>query len=291
MTINLLANTYPSLTLIFVALLGACMGSFAALIIYRWPRDMSIISPGSFCQACQKKIKPWHNIPIISWLLLRGRCSYCRTFYGLRVLIIEVIFMTALLAIYLKFGLSFVSLEKFGMVFLLVCLAYIDLDTYTLPMSMLILLILWGLLFSAFYYYYPVFYIPMGETYGLLKYLVLKIPLKILPDRLLGGIIGFLFFALINLGATAILRATHRLSSQQWAMGWGDPWLLAAIALFVGLSHLVLVIFLASVAGSVAGIINLLLIKKPEIKDEDIAPGALPYGPFLAMAAIYVYLF
>jgi len=278
------------LSLFVVAVFGASMGSFAALIIYRWPRDISIVSPRSFCQACEKNIKPWHNIPIISWLLLQGRCAYCRTSYGFRPFIIELICLLAALALYVKFGLSFALLEKSFFFFLLLCLAYIDLDTYSLPISMLGVLTLWGFLFTVIYYFYPSFYVPMGEPHGFLKYLVLKIPLKILPDRLLGGAAGLLFFSFVNICATMILRATQRLNSQQWAMGWGDPLLLAALGLFVGLSHIVLLIFLASVAGSLAGLVNL-ISKTPPSDDKNIASGALPYGPFLALAAIYVYLF
>lgn len=293
MTINFLAQTYPKITLLFVGIFGACMGSFAALIIYRWPQDISVVTPRSFCQACQQRIKAWHNIPIISWLLLRGRCANCRTSYGSRSLIIEIIFTLAALAIFMKFGLSIASLEKFGFIFLLICLAYIDLDTYVLPLGMLALLGLWGLFFTAFYYYCPSAYVPMGEAFGPLKYLVPKIPLDIIPDRFVGGLSGFLFFSFINIGATWILRAIKKLEPEQWAMGWGDPLLLMAIGLFVGLTHLLLVIFLASVAGSLMGI-ALRIIKSPPSEAsnaEDIAPGALPYGPFLALAAIYVYLF
>src|SRR5439155_26389108 len=121
--------------------------------INRWPQEISIVSPRSFCQACQRPIKPWHNIPIISWLLLRGRCAHCRTFHGSRSLIIEIIFTLAALALYVKFGLSFALLEEFVLIFLLICLAYIDLDTYLLPLCMLGLWALWSLLFTALYYY------------------------------------------------------------------------------------------------------------------------------------------
>jgi leader peptidase (prepilin peptidase)/N-methyltransferase len=290
MIIDLIAQNYPKIIFFFVGIFGACIGSFAALIIYRWPRDISIVRPSSHCSVCEKKIKAWHNIPIFSWLFLRGRCAYCRNFYGFRALIIEIIFMLAAWALYVKFGLSLALVEKFGMTFLLICLAYIDLDTYTLPLSMLGLLILWGFLFSFLYYYNPHAYVPMGEALGVLKYLVLKIPRGLLADRLLGGGIGLLFFSLVNLCATWLFRHSKKLNAQQWAMGWGDPLLLMALGLFVGLTHLVLVIFLASVAGSLIGLANLLGTTPPQV-DEDIAPGALPYGPFLALAALYVYLF
>ncbi len=93
----------------------------------------------------------------------------------------------------------------------------------------------------------------------------------------------------MNLVATAIFRRTGRLTKAQWAMGWGDPILLLAIGLFVGMGHLMLVVFLASALGSVVGIFSR-IFSRDGYHDDDIAHGALPFGPFLAIAAIYAYM-
>lgn len=290
MVVDLLARTNSSVFYFFLAALGACFGSFAALIIYRWPRDISIISPGSFCGVCEKKIRPWHNIPIISGIILRGKCAYCRANFGHRSLVIEAILMLALIAIYAKYGLSLALVERFAFTFLLICLSYIDLDTYSLPLSLLIALAALGLLFSGVYYFYPDSYRALGDPHGFLRVLVLNSPHGYaLSDRLWGGMLGFVSFMLINAGATYVLRRTGSLGPKQWAMGFGDPILLMGIGLFVGAGRLVLVIFLASAAGSLVGIIQRLHKSKP-VLEEDIAPGALPYGPFLALAALYAYL-
>jgi len=282
----------PELLLfVFVALLGACVGSFAALIIFRWPKEISIVSPRSFCYACKKNIKLWHNIPVISSLILRARCAYCRVYFGYRLLIIELIFMLAFVALYAKFGLTLACLERAIITFLLIAIAYIDLDTFYLPLSMLAALALWALFFTGLYFYFPDSYIQPANSVRFLKFLILNLSLGLISDRLLGGFFGMVFFSLLNIIATYLLRKNHKLTTQQWAMGWGDPLLLMSIGFFVGLSNLVLVIFLASSLGALTSILNSRVQNKLESLDSDIAPTALPYGPFLAIAALYVYLF
>src|SRR6185437_13840120 len=139
--------------------------------------------------------------------------------------------------------------------------------------------------FSIIYYFKPVlFYSPM-EPVALLKIMVIGAKKTFsLGDRLWGALIGGLFLSFINILATLIFRRTGRIENNQWAMGWGDPLLLMAVGLFAGLSHLVLVIFVASFLGSIVGIVHKLTA--PMRAPEDVAAGALPYGPFLAIAAI-----
>lgn len=282
---------YPVLTGILVAFLGACFGSFAGAIIYRWPLGISIVKPQSFCNACKKNLKPWHNLPIVSWLILRGRCAYCRTPIGLRPLVLELFFLMCAYALYLKTGLSITLLDRFGFCFLLICLAYIDIDTFYLPLSLLGALIAWGGLFTLIYYWKPSLYIAPSPPFSLFSLLVFgKGSAFSLSDRLWGAALGLSFFSLVNLVASFILRRLGRLSAQQWAMGWGDPLLLMAIGLSVGLGRLLLVIFIASFLGSVAGII-MRIFDKTASPVEGVTEGGIPYGPFLAIAGIYVYLF
>ncbi|MCA9508193.1 MAG: prepilin peptidase, partial [Myxococcales bacterium] len=274
-------------------ILGASLGSFAGVIISRWPLGISIVWQKSFCASCQRPLKIWHNVPILSYLYLRGRCAFCKKFYGIRPLVIELLCAFCLLALYIKLGFSFALLERFIFFFVLLCLAYIDIDTFCLPYSLLAALIITGVVFSIIYYYFPSFWV---DYYGL----KLPIPLVFsssglfsLQDRVLGALSGGGIFATINLVATFILRKQKRLLSHQWAMGWGDPILLSGIALFVGLSHLLLVIFLASAMGALLGILQKFIHKAKEeekFEDDDVAQGALPYGPFLAIAGIFVYL-
>ncbi len=281
------SNTIFS-ALVFV--LGACFGSFAALIIFRAPKGESIVTPRSYCPSCMRKLKIIHNIPIVSWLLLRGRCGYCRGKIGIRPLFVELLFAVGFLGLYLKFGFSVAMVERCCLLFLLVCLAYIDLDTMTLPVFLLAALIALGLVANVGYLMWPSLYVGPSFLPTILNFMVFKPPIIFsIANRCLGGVVGLAVLAIINLLATMILRRTGRLNQDQWAMGFGDAILLGGIGLFVGISYLVVVIFLASALGSAVGIISR-LASEPNLEDE-IAQGALPYGPFLAIAAIYVYLF
>jgi leader peptidase (prepilin peptidase) / N-methyltransferase len=279
------------LSSIFMTAFGACLGSFVGLIIDRLPKGRSIITPPSHCSNCSHKLRVWQNIPIFSWLILRGKCFYCLAPIGMRLIILELLVAIAMLALFIKFGLSIALIERIIFVFILICLTYIDIDTLSLPYSLLVMLLLTGIVLSIVYYFNPGAYVAPNESVSILKLMIFRYKtIYSLSDRLLGGLVGMLFLSIINIFATIILRRTKRLSSHQWAMGWGDPWLVMAIGIFVGLSHLILVIFLASSLGTIFGLINQ-CFHKNEHGDDDIATGALPFGPFLTIAAIYVYLF
>ncbi len=142
------------------------------------------------------------------------------------------------------------------------------------------------------YFLKPALYIAPHPPGALLALMIVKIPAHyLLLDHVSGALIGLLFLIAVNVIATLIFRKLGRLTSKQWAMGFGDAILLAAIGLFVGASHLVALLFLASLLGSIIGIAARFANKKKATTDEEIAEGALPYGPFLAIAAIYIYLF
>jgi leader peptidase (prepilin peptidase) / N-methyltransferase len=202
---------------------------------------------------------------------------------------IEVILAMCAIGLYIKFGLELAMVERFLFVFLLICLAYIDLDTFFLPYSLLLALFVVGIFSTALYGLYPAHYMAIGKPFFWLDFMVL--PKKhFLWDRIAGALLGAFLLISINIIATYFLRRSKRLLGEQWAMGFGDALLIFVIGLFVGASHLILVLFLASAAGSIFGILYRFfpIINRPV--DEDIAEGALPYGPFLALAAIYVYL-
>lgn len=287
--LSILNTNIVILKYILLAFLGASFGSFAALVIDRWPKNLSIISPRSHCTTCHRFLPIRHNIPIFSWLFLRGRCAFCGTFYGYRTLILEAFCALSMIAIYAKFGFHFAALDKFIIVVILLILAYIDLDTFCLPYSFLGILFFWALLSTSVYYFYPEWW-HKHEGIALFSHLVLPLSQVFsVQNQLMGMLVAFVSFSGLNLVATKILRKTGRLEKEQWAMGFGDPILLAAIGLLVGLSHLFLVVFLASFFGAVVGIFT--KINGSKSTDPDIAHGAIPYGPFLAIAAMYVSLF
>lgn len=274
---------------LILGFLGASFGSFAGVIISRFPQGQSIVWPRSYCDACKEKLHIWHNIPIVSWLLLRGKCYFCRRAIHPRSFMIELILAVCAIGLYLKFGLDFALVERFLFVFLLICLAYIDLDTFFLPYSLLLALFIVGILSTVWYGFYPAHYMGIGKPFFWLDFMVLPTS-DVLWDRIGGALLGAFVLIAINLVATYFFRRSKRLHSDQWAMGFGDAILIFAIGLFVGASHLILVLFLASATGSIFGILHRFFPILSDPVDEDIVLGALPFGPFLALAAIYVYL-
>lgn len=281
---------YYYIAYFFMFCLGACFGSFASVLIYRLPLEISFIKPRSFCAVCQKNIPFYHNIPIFSWLYLRGKCAFCNSKIGLRTFFIENLFALLLATLFLKYGLSFELVEKFIFCFLLICILYIDMDFLFIPISLLLSLTVLGIV-SATYYHIN----PSHHSLGLSvlnlslfnNYFTHSISLL---DKVIAAFLAAGFFSLLNLLATFLLRKTLRLTKDQWAMGWGDPWLIFALGLFLGTKLIIATIFLASFLGSIVGIAYKLFGAKFNSNQEFAAKDSIPYGPFLAFAAMFFYL-
>src|SRR2546429_10032746 len=90
--------------LVLVALLGLAVGSFVNVVIYRVPRDLSVLRPGSRCPHCTAPVKAWHNVPVFGWLLLRGRCAACRAPIGVRYPLVELGTAALFVVVALRFG-------------------------------------------------------------------------------------------------------------------------------------------------------------------------------------------
>lgn len=244
---------------VFIFVLGAAIGSFLNVCIYRIPRDgMSVHSPRrSFCPVCQETIRTFDTIPILSYLFLRGRCRECKT--GISVLYPCVELATALLflVMYYRFGLTLEGLLALVFVSLLVPIAVIDAQHYIIPN----VLIVTGLILG--------FVIVSGIAYqqGDVWYLLI---------RLIGAVAGGLALWLVAVIGSAILRKK--------AMGGGDIKLMALNGLFLGAwPELAMVIAFSAFGGAIVG--TALIVSG--IKDRQ---SPIPYGPFLAGAAVLVLL-
>lgn len=262
---------------------GACMGSFFAVVICRLPLGISL-SLRSHCQTCKNKISIWHNIPIFSYLWLKGQCSHCLRPIGLRNWFLEVLFLLLALVFYIKLGFSIAFFEHYFWVSALVIIAYIDMDTYYIPNMMIVILFIL-VLFSLSYYllFYPDFLIKSYQpSYQLLSFKKIRFSLS---NQLWGGFLGWVILFLVNLLATKIARFKKRIDEKSWAMGFGDLWLMSAIGFRLGLNNIFFVIFLASFFGTIYGILERWLLN--ESKNKPVS-GAIPFGSFLSLAAIYV---
>lgn len=250
--------------LIYVFLLGACLGSFGNVVIYRLPLGKSVVRPGSACGSCQKPIKFYHNIPVLSWFLLRGRCANCKATYSIRYAMVELLTGCLFAAAWLRFGWSWNLIEAFVFIFSLVVCSFIDLDHMILPDKFTL----------------------SGIVIGLFGALLN-------PDR---KFLDSLYGVLLGGGFLWAIAYFYFLVRKREGMGGGDIKLLAWVGAVLGWQSIPFVIMVASIFGSVVGVATVLIKNRrraaapePEGDGEDVPSFAIPFGPFLATAAL-VYL-
>lgn len=247
--------------------LGLAFGSFANVVIWRFPRKESLSSPPSHCPSCDAPIR-WHdNIPVVSWVALRGRCRACGEPISVRYPLVEALSGLLWLIAALEFGFSLRAGFAAAFFYLLLILSAIDLDAYRLPNPLVGLCAAVGGVGAFLYQVTGLPAVPLVDFGGWLA------------SPLVAALVGALLSSGLALGI-ALLYARMR---KREGFGMGDVKLLAAIGLFVG-PYGLLVLFFASVAGAIAGIVAALR------SDEGLAK-AYPFGPFLAAAAVGVSLY
>jgi leader peptidase (prepilin peptidase) / N-methyltransferase len=245
---------------ISVFMLGTLIGSFLNVCIGRIPNGESVVSPPSHCPKCKASIAFYDNLPLVSYLWLRGKCRACHQPISARYFIVELLTGLIALALYSQFGLSYTFFVSFVFAAALIVISFIDLDVRIVPDVISLPGILIGLICSVVGYF--------AFTEG---FEIVPTPLSSLIGVLAGG--GFLL-------ATAWL---YEKATGVDGMGGGDIKLLAMIGAFLGWPSIPVTLFVASVLGSVIGI-GLM-----------VATGAgrrlaLPFAPFLCTGAL-IYLF
>ena len=226
---------------------GALIGSFLNVCILRLPQEESIVAPGSHCPQCKKPIKFYDNLPLVSYLLLKGRCRYCHSPISIQYPLVEGITALGSLILFMKFGLSLSYLIYFAFVAALIVITVIDLYHQIIP---------------------DVISLP-GIGVGLLASLI--IPQITFLNSLLGVLLG---------GGSLFLVATlYQWLFKREGMGGGDVKLLAMIGAFLGWKAVILTILLGSLIGSITGII-IMVSKGKDFKY------AIPFGPFLSLGAV-----
>lgn len=232
-------------------LLGAIVGSFLNVCIYRIPVGRSIVTPPSSCPRCDHQIRWYQNIPIVSYMFLAGRCAGCHTRISLRYPAVEVLTGLLFAIAFYYFGISVEMLVCWLFLAVLVVITFIDLDHQIIPDVISLPGIVVGFVCS-----FAVSWLSWVDS---------------LLGILLGG--GLLF----------VIAWFYEVVTKREGMGGGDIKLLGMIGAFLGWKAVFPVIFFASLGGTVIGVPVLLM----EGKDSRFA---LPFGPFLAIAAL-VYLF
>ncbi|WP_456369650.1 prepilin peptidase [Thermodesulfatator atlanticus] len=232
---------------------GSLIGSFLNVCAWRLPREESIIRPGSHCPKCGTPIKWYDNIPIVSYLFLRGKCRYCKEPISLRYPIVELFTGLLSLAVFLRFGLAPAYLGFFVFCAALLLVSLIDLDHQIIPDEISLPGILVGLAFSLYN------------------------PLTTPLDALLGALCGA--------GGLYLLAEFYYFLTKREGLGGGDLKLLAMIGAFLGVKSLIPVVFIASLVGAVIGISLSIFYRIKEKRTF-----AIPFGPFLSLGAV-IYLF
>jgi leader peptidase (prepilin peptidase)/N-methyltransferase len=235
-----------------IFVLGLAFGSFLNVCIYRLPLGLSVITPRSACPKCKQPIALYDNMPVLSWLILRGRCRHCKTSISPRYLMIELLTGLLFVGCYWYFGLSLSTLKYCTFGFLLLGLIFTDAETKLLPDKLTLTGLTLGIAFSLL--------VPVNDLISQLLPGIINLPfsgdisvrLLSLLDSLLGAAVGASFIY----GAGAIYlrwRGTE-------GMGFGDVKLMALIGAFLGVKLTVFTIFTASLAGSLFGLTTVLVV-------------------------------
>ena len=235
-----------------IFMFGMCIGSFLNVCIYRLPSSTSIINPSrSFCPQCNSAIQFYDNIPIFSYLWLKGRCRNCKASISLRYPLVELMTGTLAIAILFMFGPTPEGIVYFVFISSLLVITFIDIDHKIIP---------------------DIITLP-GIPIGLAASFVL--PAMTLKSSILGLLVGG--------GSLLLVAWAYSFITRKEGMGGGDIKLLGMIGTFIGWKGVIFTIFVASLAGTLVGIIAMLL-KGKNLKF------AIPFGPFLSIGAMsYVF--
>jgi len=254
---------------ILITTLGLCIGSFLNVVIFRLPKmlirdwnneansilelpskdhddaNLTLLSPRSHCADCKQTITWWANIPVFSYLLLRGRCSHCKEKISTRYPIVEIICAALSITVAIHFSFSWETLAALLFTWGLLALTFIDIDHQLLPDEITLPLLWLGIIVNLFGFFTPT------------------------QDAIIGAVLGYVSLWSVS---WVFKKVTGKVG-----MGNGDFKLLSLLGAWLGWKILPLLIFVASVSGIATGIIFITLKNKTKADP-------IPFGPHLAVA-------
>jgi len=258
---------------IAVFVFSACVGSFLNVCIYRLPREQSIVKPRSFCPQCRKAVKWYDNIPLLSYLLLGGKCRNCKAKISLRYPLVELITAVLLTGLYLRFGFSVVW-AQFSIFFaILILVSFIDIEYHAIPVYVCVLGIVVALGFN-----FAESFIFFRQGYGDL----LTLPIV---ASAIGVIVGlgftylFKLFGDVFISVYLALRRKESIEGEKESMGLGDVDFMGMVGAFLGWKIVLFVFFLAPFI-AVAYSVVALIFRKSHL---------IPYLPYLSLATLIVF--
>jgi leader peptidase (prepilin peptidase)/N-methyltransferase len=268
--------------LVLIFIFGSIIGSFLNVCIYRMPRNVSLVFPGSRCTSCKKPI-PWYdNVPFLSYILLGGKCRFCKAKISFRYFIVEFISASAALILYMNFGFT----PKFWiyslLTFSLIVVTFIDLEFQIIPDRISIGGLAMGIILSVFV---PQLHNSLTWKAGLINSIL---------GALIGSGIIYFTMASFNIVLLWIRRTGYYLRRNPYwrkrlsryrhvkdSMGMGDVKLMAMLGTFLGWKKAIAIFFIAPFCG-IFSAMYLLLRKKALVT---------PYGPYISIAAFLVIIF
>jgi len=241
---------------LFVFILGACIGSFLNVCIYRIPAEMSISIPRSQCGYCKTPLKPYDMVPVLSYFILGGKCRACRAPFSIRYSLVEMFTGLMFVLSFYKFGYSPTTLFVFFFISLMIVVFFIDLDHMIIPNRLVLIGLIGGIGVTVFqlFYPYPVYTSPSYWN-GILGMFV-------------GG--GVLF---------AIAEISSFFYGGKAGLGMGDVKIFLVIGLFLGWKLTLLTMWFSFVLGGVVGLFLILVLKMDRKM-------AIPFGPFIVLGSI-----
>lgn len=242
---------------VIVFMLGAAIGSFLNVVIYRLPAGLSLLHPPSRCPRCHTRLRPYDNVPILGWLWLRGRCRYCAAPISARYPLVEALTGVLFLLAFWHTGLAWGTVGAWLLLSWLVALSLIDLDTLTLPNALTQPGVVLGL--------------GMQMTLGWLHQPSWAGAISGLMTGVGGMVLGLWLFETIALVASVGLGQT--------AMGGGDAKLAALLGAWLGWPGVLMSGFLACLLGAIVGGIA-------QATGHLRRGQPIPFGPFLALGAV-----
>ena len=232
--------------------LGACLGSFANVCIYRLPKNKQIVSGRSFCPKCKKKINWYDNLPLISFIILNSKCRNCKRVISSRYFIVELITGISFLLIYLNFKNPYTIIFLSILSLILIMIFFIDLENFIIPDSLNFTIIGLALLKN---------FLPNFDTSLIHE----------INQSIIGGMVGYLSIWLI----IYLYKTFKKIDG----MGFGDAKLMAGIGLLFGWQSIPFILFVSSILG-------LIFVVPSLIKKQKTMRTEIPFGPFIIAACL-----
>jgi len=271
--------------IIIVFILGICVGSFLNVCIYRLPKEKSIIRPASHCPSCEAPVKWYDNIPLVSYILLGGKCRSCKGNIRPRYFLVELITGILFLVFYLKFGFSLLSFNFIFLFSLLILVSFIDIDYHAIPAYLCPVGIVGGLIFSVlrsrpYDILFDIARILESSNTGFFR-----LPYSPFINSFIGLLFGLGFIYLFKLFGDVFiilwlyLRKKESIEGERESLGLGDVDFMGMIGVFLGIKGVILVFFIAPFLTVIYSVFAL-IFKKTHL---------IPYLPYLSLATLVTF--